>query len=157
MRETWVWSSGEGTGDPLQYSCLGNSMDRGAWWAKVHGLQKIRHDWASNTFSYTLFTVFYHHKLSLPVLEFYLSFGMILLLLLLIMHRNLSSLPTRDWTWVMAVEVLSPNHRTLRELIPSIIFLRFIRDVACTLFQILPHVWTYRFVYPFSCRGTLGI
>ena len=57
----------------------------------------------------------------------------------------------------MAVEVLSPNHRTLRELIPSIIFLRFIRDVACTLFQILPHVWTYRFVYPFSCRGTLGI
>ena len=26
-----------GHGNPLQYSCLGNSMDRGAWWAAVHG------------------------------------------------------------------------------------------------------------------------
>ena len=30
-------SPGEGDGNPLQYSCLGNSMDRGAWWAIVHG------------------------------------------------------------------------------------------------------------------------
>ena len=28
---------GEGNGDPCQYSCLGNPMDRGAWWATVHG------------------------------------------------------------------------------------------------------------------------
>ena len=28
----------EGNGNPLQYSCLGNSMDRGAWWAIVHGV-----------------------------------------------------------------------------------------------------------------------
>ena len=28
-------SPGEGNGNPLQYSCLGNSMDRGAWWATV--------------------------------------------------------------------------------------------------------------------------
>ena len=31
-------SLGEGNGYPLQYSCLGNSMDRGAWWATVHGV-----------------------------------------------------------------------------------------------------------------------
>ena len=31
-------SSGEGSGNPLQYSCLENSMDRGAWRATVHGL-----------------------------------------------------------------------------------------------------------------------
>ena len=31
-------SLGEGNGDPLQYSCLGNSMDRGAWWATVQGV-----------------------------------------------------------------------------------------------------------------------
>ena len=31
-------SSGEGNGHPLQYSCLGNSMDRGAWWTTVHGV-----------------------------------------------------------------------------------------------------------------------
>ena len=29
---------GEGNGSPLQYSCLGNSVDRGAWWATVHGV-----------------------------------------------------------------------------------------------------------------------
>ena len=33
-------SPGEGNGNPLQYSCLGNPMDRGAWWAAVHGSQE---------------------------------------------------------------------------------------------------------------------
>ena len=33
-------SSGEGNGYPLQYSCLENSMDRGAWWATVHRVAK---------------------------------------------------------------------------------------------------------------------
>ena len=31
-------SLGEGDGNPLQYSCLENSVDRGAWWAAVHGV-----------------------------------------------------------------------------------------------------------------------
>ena len=30
----------EGNGNPLHYSCLENSMDRGAWWATVHGVSK---------------------------------------------------------------------------------------------------------------------
>ena len=33
-------SPGEGNGNPLQYSCLGNPMDRGDWWATVHGVTK---------------------------------------------------------------------------------------------------------------------
>ena len=33
---------GAGNGNPLQYSCLENSMDRGAWWATVHGVAKSR-------------------------------------------------------------------------------------------------------------------
>ena len=33
-------SPGEGSGNPLQCSCLGNPMDRGAWWATVHGIAK---------------------------------------------------------------------------------------------------------------------
>ena len=33
-------SPGEGNGDPLQYSCLGNPMDRRTWWAVVHGVEK---------------------------------------------------------------------------------------------------------------------
>ena len=39
-------SPGEGNGDPLQYSCLENPMDRGAWWATVQGSQRVRHDWS---------------------------------------------------------------------------------------------------------------
>ena len=35
-------SPGERNGYPLQYSCLENSMDRGAWWATVHGVTKSR-------------------------------------------------------------------------------------------------------------------
>ena len=35
-------SPGEGNGNPFQYSCLGNFMDRGAWWAIVHGVTKSR-------------------------------------------------------------------------------------------------------------------
>ena len=32
----------EGVANPLQYSCLENPMDRGAWWATVHGVTKSR-------------------------------------------------------------------------------------------------------------------
>ena len=37
-------SLGEGGGKPFQYSCLENSMDKGAWRATVHKLQRVRHD-----------------------------------------------------------------------------------------------------------------
>ena len=33
-------SSGEENGNPLQYSCLENSIDRGAWWATIHEVAK---------------------------------------------------------------------------------------------------------------------
>ena len=49
MQKTWVQSLGqedplekEMATHPLQYSCLGNPMDRGAWWATVHGVSKSR-------------------------------------------------------------------------------------------------------------------
>ena len=35
-------SPGEGNGNPFQYSCLENPMDRRAWWATVHGVTKSR-------------------------------------------------------------------------------------------------------------------
>ena len=41
-------SPGEGNGNPLQYSCLGNPMDRGgAWWATVHGIVRVSYNLAS--------------------------------------------------------------------------------------------------------------
>ena len=49
-QEKWVRflgledSPGEGNGNPLQYSCLKNPMDRRAWQAAVHGITKSQHD-----------------------------------------------------------------------------------------------------------------
>ncbi len=40
-------SPGEGAGHPLQYSCLGNPMEREAWWATVHGITKVGHNLAT--------------------------------------------------------------------------------------------------------------
>ena len=40
-------SPGEGNGNPLQHSCLGNPMDGGARRATVYGMQRIRHDWVT--------------------------------------------------------------------------------------------------------------
>ena len=37
-------SPGGGNGNPLQYSCLQNPTDRGAWQATVHGSQRVRHN-----------------------------------------------------------------------------------------------------------------
>ena len=37
-------SPGKGNGNPLQYSSLGNPMDREAWQATVHGVARVRHD-----------------------------------------------------------------------------------------------------------------
>ena len=43
---------GGGHGNPLQNSCLENSMDRGAWWATVHGVA-VRHNWRALTYTHT--------------------------------------------------------------------------------------------------------
>ena len=42
-------SPGERNGNPIQYSWLENSMDRGAWQAIVHELQRVKHDWVTIT------------------------------------------------------------------------------------------------------------
>ena len=44
--------SGEGDGTPLQYSCLENPMDGGAWWAAVHGVAKSRAGLSNFTFTF---------------------------------------------------------------------------------------------------------
>ena len=40
-------SPGGGHGNPLQYFCLENPMDRGAWWATVHGVAKSQSDYSN--------------------------------------------------------------------------------------------------------------
>ena len=59
MQETWVRSlgredsPGEGNGNPLQYSCVENPTDGGAWWATVHGVAKSRTWLRDFTFTFT--------------------------------------------------------------------------------------------------------
>ena len=48
----WGRSPGEGNGNPLWCSCLENPMDRGAWQATVHGVQRVEHDWVTNSFTF---------------------------------------------------------------------------------------------------------
>ena len=43
---------GEGNGNPLQYSCLENPMDREAWWAAVHGVARSRTQLSDFTFTF---------------------------------------------------------------------------------------------------------
>ena len=44
-------SPGDGNGNPLQYSCLENPMDGGAWWATVHGVSNIQTQLSDLTFN----------------------------------------------------------------------------------------------------------
>ena len=47
-------SPGEGNGNPLQYSCLENPMEGGAWWATVHGVAKSRTRLSDFSFNFAL-------------------------------------------------------------------------------------------------------
>ena len=52
IRELVPLFFGEGNGTPLQYSCLENPMDGGAWWAAVHGVAKSRTRLSDFTFTF---------------------------------------------------------------------------------------------------------
>ena len=54
-------SSGEGNGNPLQYSHLENHKDRGAWWATVHGIARVGHDLATKTPNHQNLLVHLHY------------------------------------------------------------------------------------------------
>ena len=59
---------GEGKGNALQYSCLGNTMDKGAWRATVLGVTKVRHDLVSKPPPY-IYTHIYICKIKISVLR----------------------------------------------------------------------------------------
>ena len=48
---------GEGNGNPLQYSCLENPMDGGAWWAAVHGVAESQTQLSDFTFTFHFHTL----------------------------------------------------------------------------------------------------
>ena len=59
-------SPGEGNGNPLQYSCLENPMDGGAWRLQSMGSPRVRHDWAT---SLSLFTFMHWRRKWQPTPE----------------------------------------------------------------------------------------
>ena len=71
-------SPGEGNGNPLQYSCLGNPMDRRAWWATVHGVTKSQIQLSNSTTTTVginmCFPIGAHLRLSLPLSKMALVF-----------------------------------------------------------------------------------
>ena len=62
-------SPGEGNVSPLQYSCLENPMDRGAWWATVHGVAKSRTRLSDFTFFH--YSYYYSNKEHVHVITYY--------------------------------------------------------------------------------------
>ena len=52
-------SPGEGNGTPLQYSCLENPMDRGVWWATIHGVAKSWTQLSDFTSLYNISSYYY--------------------------------------------------------------------------------------------------
>ena len=51
------WVNGGGNGTPLQYSCLENPMDRGAWWAAVHGVARSQTRLSDFTFTFHFYAL----------------------------------------------------------------------------------------------------
>ena len=56
-------SPGEGHSNSVQYFCLENPMDRGAWWATVQGLQRVRHNWSNLIHTHTVIYLTYYCKM----------------------------------------------------------------------------------------------
>ena len=112
-------SPGIGNGNPLQYSCLDNSKDRGAWWATVHGVVKSSTQLSTHTHtrgrnSLDTLHVFKEDPYWCPFLllsSFFLKYIYLAALGLScdtqdlqfsLWHVGSSSL-TRDWTWAPCI------------------------------------------------------
>ena len=76
-------SPGKGKGNPLQYSCLENPMDRGAWRATVHGIAKSwmqLSKWKNKTFKcWKLPLFFFAHKIILFIFSYFQVFACVLI------------------------------------------------------------------------------
>ena len=66
-------SPGEGNGNPLQYSCLENCMDGGAFWATVHGVTKSRTRLSDFTTSVIVVTLNVTHSLLCPPCQIHIG------------------------------------------------------------------------------------
>ena len=81
----WVRRSPEeGNGYPLQYSCLENPMDRGAWRGTVQGVARVGHDWTTNILFQRIHFCFHCLSILYCLSYFYISVSLILFSLIFI-------------------------------------------------------------------------
>ena len=88
-------SFGRGHGNPLQYSCLENPMDRGAWRATIHGVANLRHDWSDLVHMYSI------HITSICI-------GKPKILVTLLQYSFI--LVIWNWNWFLKLELISPRY-----------------------------------------------
>ena len=76
MQEMWFWflrfrrSPGEGNGNPLQYSCLRNPIDRGAWQTTVHGVTRVGYNLVTKLSHYII-----NHQMHMACRKIILKIG----------------------------------------------------------------------------------
>ena len=134
---------GGGHGNPLQYPCLENPMDRGAWWDTVCGVTKIR-TWLSNEHFH------FHH---LPYLGSVVTTEDHSLLHSTSFPTNVlfvSQDPIHDITLHLVVMCLQPA-LVSDEFLSISSFLRKYININIYIYTYMPHF------YPFICWQTLGL
>ena len=114
-------SSGEGHGNPLQYSCLGNVMVRGAWWAAVHGVTNSQTEHARSylckhaSYSYLRLLTTQVFKLQTWVPFLTLHFPLIREMSTLVCRICFKILQQRGlsvWDWQMTTEIDKCSHQS---------------------------------------------
>ena len=106
-----------GNSNTLQYTCLENSMDRGAWQATVHGVARVRHNWAHIHIFF--FNYIKYIKLKFSILDSSLSLRYLWhyrLISLGIQKCQVSSLPPSRWSSRWTQVRWAPGPSTLQGL-----------------------------------------
>ena len=92
-------SPGEGNGNPLQYSCLKNSMDGGAWQATAHVVAKVQTRLSNFTFTFSFLYILYIPSLTTRH-EYWSKWKTQLIITAPLVAQMVKSLPAMWETWV---------------------------------------------------------
>ena len=87
----------EGNGSPLQYSCLENPMDRGAWWAKVHRVAKSQTRLSNFTFTLQIFFIIFIYLFAFYLILF-LLYNTVLVLPYIDINLPWVYMSSQSWT-----------------------------------------------------------
>ena len=93
-------SPGEGKGNPLQYSCLENPIDRGTWWATIHGVARRGHNVVTKApYFIWLFLLFTLCAFSAPGACSWTQYTVLPCVFTLLLPMSVSDFPCFWWSW----------------------------------------------------------